>query len=117
MSLFQGIAFLICVAVFVGSVISLGVLVSFKPLEELSYKGWNGVGKSYVSPYASPVYLGWAMAAVIALFVTGVLPVISWFATYRFSIFSAVCLVLFAGKYACTIFISCWLASYMGLTL
>ncbi|KMT14308.1 hypothetical protein BVRB_4g070930 [Beta vulgaris subsp. vulgaris] len=92
----EGIAFLICVAVFVGSVISLGVLVSFKPLEELSYKGWNGVGKSYVSPYASPVYLGWAMAAVIALFVTGVLPVISWFATYRFSIFSAVCLVLFA---------------------
>uniref|UniRef100_A0A803N5M9 Calpain-type cysteine protease DEK1 n=1 Tax=Chenopodium quinoa TaxID=63459 RepID=A0A803N5M9_CHEQI len=94
--LFQGIAFLVCVTIFVGSVISLGIIVSFKPLDELSYKGWNGNGKSFVSPYASPVYLGWAMASAITLLVTGVLPVISWFATYRFSIFSAVCLVLFS---------------------
>ncbi|KNA16830.1 hypothetical protein SOVF_085410 [Spinacia oleracea] len=92
----EGIAFLVCVAVFVGSVISLGVIVSFKPLDELSYNGWNADGKIYASPYASPIYLGWAMASGIALLVTGVLPVISWFATYRFSVFSGVCLVLFS---------------------
>ncbi|KAL2940680.1 Calpain-type cysteine protease DEK1 [Bienertia sinuspersici] len=92
----EGVALLICVVVFVGSVISLGVIVSSKPLDELSFGAWNGDGKSYISPYASPVYIGWAMASAIFLLVTGVLPVISWFATYQFSIFSAVCLALFA---------------------
>ncbi|KDP30593.1 hypothetical protein JCGZ_16246 [Jatropha curcas] len=36
------------------------------------------------------------MASAIALVVTGVLPIVSWFATYRFSLSSAVCTGIFA---------------------
>ncbi|KAK9692429.1 hypothetical protein RND81_09G263800 [Saponaria officinalis] len=92
----EGVVLLICVAIFISCVISLGVIVSAKPLEELSYKGWNGDEKANISPYASSVYVGWAMASAIALLVLGVLPVVSWFSTYRFSLFSAICLTLFA---------------------
>lgn len=83
---------------FAGSVFALGAIVSVKPLEDLQYKGWTDDQRSFTSPYASSVYLGWAMASVIALVVTGVLPIISWFATYRFSLSSAVCVGIFAGK-------------------
>jgi hypothetical protein len=38
------------------------------------------------------------MASAIALIVTGVLPIVSWFATYRFSLSSAVCVGIFAGN-------------------
>lgn len=102
----------ICVSVFTGSVLALGAIVSAKPLDELGYKGWNGSQNGGSSPYASSVYLGWAMASLVALIVTGVLPVISWFATYRFSISSAICVGIFSGSY-----ISCILAlKYHPLT-
>lgn len=92
-------------SIFVGSVLALGEIVSSKPLEDLRYKGWNGDQKSFASPYASSVYLGWAMASAIALVVTSVLPIISWFATYRFSLSSAICIGIFSGiffLYVCT---------------
>lgn len=73
-------------------------MVSAKPLDDLQYKGWTGEPKSFTSPYASSVYLGWAMASAIALVVTGVLPIVSWFATYRFSLSSAVCVGIFSGS-------------------
>ncbi|XP_028759629.1 calpain-type cysteine protease DEK1 [Neltuma alba] len=92
----EGIVLIICMSIFVGSVLALGAIVSAKPLDDLRYKGWNGDQKSFTSPYASSVYLGWAMASAIALVVTGVLPIISWFATYRFSISSAICIGIFA---------------------
>lgn len=72
--------------------------MSFKPLEDLGYKGWTREHKGFTSPYASSVYLGWAMASAIALVVTGVLPIVSWFATYRFSLSSAVCVGIFTGN-------------------
>ncbi|XP_043690975.1 calpain-type cysteine protease DEK1-like [Telopea speciosissima] len=85
-----------CVVLFIGSVLSLGFIVSAKPLDELGYKGLTGDQKSFTLPYASSVYLGWAMASAIALIVTGVLPIASWFTTYRFSLSSAICVGLFA---------------------
>ncbi|KAL8170914.1 hypothetical protein V2J09_022718 [Rumex salicifolius] len=92
----EGVIFLICLSVFAASVISLGAVVSAKPLEELRYKGWNGVQRSYASPYASSWYLGWLMASAVTLTATGVLPIVSWFSTYRFSISSGISLVIFA---------------------
>ncbi|KAL0369361.1 UNVERIFIED_CONTAM: Calpain-type cysteine protease DEK1 [Sesamum angustifolium] len=71
-------------------------------------QGWTDDQKGVSSPYASSVYLGWAMAAAIALIITGVLPIVSWFATYRFSLSSAVCIGLFAA-----ILVSSCGASYM----
>lgn len=94
----QGIVLIICMSIFVGAVLALGAIVSAKPLDDLRYKGWNGDQKDFASPYASSIYLGWAMASAIALVVTGVLPIISWFATYRFSISSAICIGIFAGN-------------------
>ncbi|KAL2540822.1 Calpain-type cysteine protease DEK1 [Abeliophyllum distichum] len=91
------IVLFICISLFVGSVLALGAIVSAKPLDDLKYKGWNGDQNSVSSPYTSSVYLGWAMASAIALVVTGVLPIVSWFATYRFSLSSAVCIGLFAA--------------------
>lgn len=72
--------------------------MSAKPLDDLDYKGWTGSRNGVTSPYASSVYLGWAIASGIALVVTGVLPIISWFATYRFSLSSAICIGIFAGN-------------------
>ncbi|XP_043692215.1 calpain-type cysteine protease DEK1-like [Telopea speciosissima] len=92
----EGIILAACVLLFVGSILSLGFIVSAKPLDKLAYKGWTGDPKSFTSPYESSVYLGWAMASAITLIVTGVLPIISWFATYRFSLSSAICIGLFA---------------------
>ncbi|MFS8005870.1 putative calpain-3 protein [Helianthus anomalus] len=92
----EGVVLSICISVFVGSVLALGAIVSAKPLEDLGYKGWAGGQNSIKSPYASSVYLGWAMASIIALIVTGLLPIASWFATYRFSLSSAICVAIFS---------------------
>ena len=96
--LFQGILLAVSIFIFVGSVVALGAIVSAKPLDDLGYKGWNGDEKGFSSPYASSVYLGWAIAAVIALLVTAVLPIVSWFATYRFSLSSAICVGVFSSE-------------------
>ncbi|KAK7399696.1 hypothetical protein VNO78_10885 [Psophocarpus tetragonolobus] len=92
----EGIILIICMSVFVGSVLALGAIVSAKPLDDLRYKGWNGDPKILRSPYTSSVYIGWAMASAIGLVVTSVLPIISWFATYRFSLSSAIFIGFFA---------------------
>ncbi|RDX80632.1 Calpain-type cysteine protease DEK1, partial [Mucuna pruriens] len=92
----EGIVLIICMSVFVGSVLALGAIVSAKPLDDLRYKGWNGDPNVLGSPYTSSVFLGWAMASAIGLVVTSVLPIISWFATYRFSLSSAIFIGLFA---------------------
>uniref|UniRef100_A0A2P2KJ11 Calpain-type cysteine protease DEK1 n=1 Tax=Rhizophora mucronata TaxID=61149 RepID=A0A2P2KJ11_RHIMU len=92
----EGVVLVVCIIIFTGSVLALGAIVSAKPLDELGYKGWTGDQKTFTSPYASSVYLGWAMASAIALVVTGMLPIASWFATYRFSASSAVCIGIFA---------------------
>lgn len=96
MGIKEGIILFICTLLFAGSILALGAIVSAKPLEELQYKGWTGGHDTIASPYASPVYLGWAMASLIVLVVTGVLPIVSWFATYRFSVSSALCVGIFS---------------------
>ena len=103
----QGFVLFVCMVVLTGSVLALGAIVSAKPLDDLDYKGLTGEQKGFTSPpYASSVYIGWAMASAIALLVTGVLPIVSWFATYRFSLSSAVCVGIFTGKYQiCLIFL------------
>lgn len=93
----EGVVLFISFSLFAGSILSLGAIVSAKPLDDLDYKGWIGGRNSVTSPYASSVFLGWAMASAIALVVTGVLPIISWFATYRFSLSSAICIGIFAA--------------------
>ena len=97
--LLQGVVLAICISIFAGCVLSLGAIVSARPLEDLGYKGWTGDSNSLTSPYASPAYLGWVMASAIALVVTGVLPIISWFSTYRFSLSSAICVGIFSGNF------------------
>lgn len=84
--------------VFVGSVIALGAIISAKPLDDLKYKLFSATENNYTSPYTSSVYIGWAMASGVSLVVTAILPIVSWFATYRFSHSSAVCLVIFSGN-------------------
>ncbi|KAM7259566.1 hypothetical protein ACFE04_015307 [Oxalis oulophora] len=93
----EGIVLIISVTVFTGCVLALGAIVSAKPLDDLGYKGWASDQSSMSSPYSSSVYLGWAMASAIALLVTSMLPVVSWFATYRFSLSSALCLAIFTA--------------------
>ncbi|KAL0853272.1 hypothetical protein Bca101_058424 [Brassica carinata] len=85
-----------CVVVFAGSVIALGAIISCKPLDDLKYKLFSAKENNFMSPYTSSVYLGWAMASGISLVVTAILPIVSWFATYRFSHSSAVSLVIFS---------------------
>lgn len=92
----EGVVLFICISVFTGSMIALGAIVSAKPLEGLHYKGWTGNPNTVSSPYASSVYLGWAMASVVALIATGLLPIVSWFATYRLSLSSAICVSIFS---------------------
>ncbi|KAG0455407.1 hypothetical protein HPP92_024699 [Vanilla planifolia] len=90
------IILVVSIFVFACSVVALGSIVSAKPLDDLGYQGWNGGQRSFYSPYASSVYLGWAIASMIALLTTAVLPIVSWFATYRFSLSSALCAGIFA---------------------
>ncbi|PKA55512.1 hypothetical protein AXF42_Ash006714 [Apostasia shenzhenica] len=92
----EGFILVVSIFLFIGSVLALGAIVSAKPLDDLGYKSWNGNQGSLYSPYASSVYLGWAIASGVALFITALLPIISWFATYRFSLSSAFCVAIFA---------------------
>ncbi|KAF3782219.1 Calpain-type cysteine protease [Nymphaea thermarum] len=92
----EGILLMVSTTILIGSIVALGAIVSAKPLDELGYTGWNGHKKYDDSPYTSSLYLGWAMTSILALLVTGVLPIVSWFATYRFSLSSAVCIGIFA---------------------
>lgn len=92
----QGMLMAVSIFIFSASVVALGIIVSAKPLDDLGYKGWNGDDNGSYSPYASSAYLGWAIAAVVALIVTSVLPIVSWFATYRFSLSSAICVGIFS---------------------
>ncbi|PSS14492.1 Calpain-type cysteine protease [Actinidia chinensis var. chinensis] len=92
----EGVVLFICMSLFAGAVLALGTIVSATPLDDLDYKGLTGDHNSITSPYSSSVYLGWAMASAIALVVTGVLPIVSWFATYRLSLSSAICVGIFA---------------------
>lgn len=94
----QDIPMTLAIITCVGSIIGLGLLISFKPLDDLSYSGWSGPQPSSNSPYASSFYLGWAIASALVLILTGILPAVSWFATYRFSFSSAVCVAIFIGK-------------------
>lgn len=84
--------------IFTGSIIALGAIVSSEPLDDLGYRGWNRDKKVIWSPYASSMYLGWAMSSMVALFVTCALPIMSWFGSYRFSLSSAICVGLFTSK-------------------
>ncbi|GAA0139178.1 cysteine protease [Lithospermum erythrorhizon] len=93
----EGVVLPICVALFAASVIALGAIISAKPLDDLEYNVISNNKDGVSSPYASPTYLGWAVASAIALAVTGVLPILSWFATYRFSLSSALCVGLFSA--------------------
>lgn len=85
----------LCILVTVICIIALGVIISFSPLDDIKYHSWSSVTRYSTSPYTSPLYLGWAIASAFALVITGVLPAISWFATYRFSLSSAVCVAIF----------------------
>ncbi|KAH9329441.1 hypothetical protein KI387_001549 [Taxus chinensis] len=89
------VAMAISVTIFITSVMALGALISVKPLDDLGYHGWNSDQENFTSPYTSSFYLGWAIASVFALVITGVLPAVSWFATYRFSLSSAICVGIF----------------------
>ncbi|KAK1309862.1 hypothetical protein QJS10_CPA08g01351 [Acorus calamus] len=106
----EGIILAVSIIIFIGSVLALGAIVSAKPLDDLEYRGWNGDQKNFTSPYESSMYLGWALTSVIALVVTGVLPIVSWFATYRFTLSSAICVSLFA----IVLVVFCG-ASYLGV--
>lgn len=88
----------ICIVMCVICILALGTIVSLSPLDDVNYRGWSSKRFSSDSPYTSPCYLGWALASVFALVLTGVLPAVSWFATYRFSLSSAVCMAIFIGK-------------------
>ncbi|XP_038724877.1 calpain-type cysteine protease DEK1 isoform X2 [Tripterygium wilfordii] len=92
----EGVVLATCIIVFTGSVIALGAIVSVQPLDDLGYTVLAGDQRGSTSPYASSVYLGWAIASAIALLVTGVLPIVSWFSTYRLSFSSAICVGIFA---------------------
>lgn len=85
------------VCVCVGCILALGTIISFEPLDDLGYHIWSRTEWNSQSPYASSYYLGWALASVFALLITGVLPAVSWFATYRFTLSSAICIALFIG--------------------
>lgn len=85
---------------FSASIVALGAIVSAKPLDELGYKGWGQGQRSFNSPYTSSVYLGWAIASAIALLATGILPMVSWFATYRFTLSSAISIAVFTSTHS-----------------
>lgn len=97
-SFLQNLVMTLAVLVCLGSIIALAGIISFKPLDELSYSGWNGKHEKSVSPYTSSLYLGWAIASALVLILTGMLPAVSWFATYRFTLSSAVCVAVFIGE-------------------
>lgn len=97
----------ICIIICIVCIISLGFIISLSPLDDLKYHGWSIKEINFTSPYTSPVYLGWAIASIFALLLTGILPAVAWFATYRFSLSSATCVAVFTGK-TCTV--SCFVS-------
>lgn len=101
---FQRALFVITIAVFTASIIGLGAIVSAKPLDALGYKGWDADKNSSYSPYATSMYLGWALSSTIAVITTGLIPIVAWFATYRFSPSSAICVGLFASTFVLILF-------------
>jgi len=110
---FQRALFVISISVFTASVIGLGAIVSAKPLDALGYKGWDA-DNSFYSPYATSMYLGWALSSTIAVITTGLIPIVAWFATYRFSPSSAICVGLFASTFILILFFQknyfeCWI--------
>ena len=94
---FQGILLMISSLIFVGLIIALGLIVSSEPLDDLGYKGWNEDKRVIWSPYASPTYIGWMMSSIVALLITGALPIASWFGSYRFTLSSAISVSIFTG--------------------
>ncbi|ERN17768.1 calpain-type cysteine protease DEK1 [Amborella trichopoda] len=92
----EGIVLTVSMLIFIVSLLALGSIISKKPMDDLRYEAWNGDKESFDSPYTSSFYLGWAITSALALIVTGVLPIVSWFATYRFSLSSATCISIFA---------------------
>ncbi|CAM6110257.1 unnamed protein product [Calypogeia fissa] len=92
----EGVVMTLAMCTCVGSILALGVIICVKPLDDLSYAGWTGRQQSFQgSPYTSSFYLGWAISSALLLLLTGILPAVSWFATYRFSLSSAVCVAIF----------------------
>ncbi|CAA7410324.1 unnamed protein product [Spirodela intermedia] len=106
----EGIVLVVSMLIFTGSIVALGSIVSSEPLDDLGYRGWNRDKKVIWSPYASSMYLGWAMSSMVALFVTCALPIVSWFASYRFSHSSAICVGLFT-----IVLVTFCGASYLGV--
>uniref|UniRef100_A0A7N1A3N3 Protein DEFECTIVE KERNEL 1 n=1 Tax=Kalanchoe fedtschenkoi TaxID=63787 RepID=A0A7N1A3N3_KALFE len=87
----EGYVLLIAFSVFAGAVVALGSIISAHPLKALEHEG-----AVFLSPYASPGYIGWALASAIALSVAAALPIVSWFATYKFSMSSVICVGIFS---------------------
>jgi len=85
------VAIIMCIT----CIVALGVIISLSPLDDLNYHGWRSNHASFTSPYTSSIYLGWAIATAFALILSGVLPAVSWFATYRLSLSSAACIAVF----------------------
>jgi hypothetical protein len=88
------VAIIMCIT----CIVALGVIISLSPLDDLNYHGWRSNHASFTSPYTSSIYLGWAIATAFALILSGVLPAVSWFATYRLSLSSAACIAVFTGN-------------------
>ncbi|KAG6476656.1 hypothetical protein ZIOFF_065901 [Zingiber officinale] len=105
--------------IFMGSVVALGAIISAKPLDDLGYKGWNTNQYGTYSPYTTSMYLGWALASAIALVFTAGMPIVAWFATYRFSFSSAICLGFFTVAIFLFLFlvvlVACCGTSYWGV--
>eukprot|EP00250_Pteridium_aquilinum_P020316 c24782_g3_i2 orf=517-6945(-) len=90
-----GVKIVICTFLLAMCILAVGTIISCQPLEGLSYKGLNWQEHASSSPYASSMYIGWAVASAFALIITGALPVVSWFATYRLPLSSAICVGIF----------------------
>ncbi|XP_078428400.1 calpain-type cysteine protease family [Wolffia australiana] len=91
----EGIVLTISSMIFAGLIIALGAIISSQALDDVGYKGWNESKNISLSPYTSPTYIGWAMSSIVTLSVTCVLPIASWFGSYRFSFSSAICVSIF----------------------
>ncbi|MCO5606609.1 hypothetical protein L7F22_060797 [Adiantum nelumboides] len=91
----EGIKITICTFFLALSIVGIGTIISWQPLEGLPYRGFNWKDHPLSSPYTSSAYVGWAVASAVALIITGALPVVSWFATYRLPLSSAICVGIF----------------------
>lgn len=91
----DGVKIVICTFLLALSILAVGTIISCQPSEGLPYRGLNWEEHPLASPYTSSMYIGWAVASVFALIITGALPVVSWFATYRLPLSSAICVGIF----------------------